>query len=286
MKIIPVKWDSFSVRSTCTLVKIKNKKILIDPGTAVGPSRYGLPPSPLEMKELSRGIKEISSLAKEVDIITISHYHYDHYFPEGDFYTGKELFIKNPENKINKSQRKRATDFIEHLKKIKAEYNISDNNSYKKVGINIHFSPPLFHGAENSKLGYVIAIAVKEGKNCFIHASDVQGPQTKETTDWIIEQNPDILFLSGFPTLFLGWRFPKKNLEKSNQNLTKILNETKIKTIVLDHHLVRDLNYKNKIQSVLIEANKLNKKVITAAEFLGIDNKFIEARRKELFLKR
>jgi len=39
----------------------------------------------------------------------------------------------------------------------------------------------------------------------------------------------------------------------------------------------------NKIEEVLLTAEKLNKKVITAAEFSGQKPDFLEARRKEFF---
>ena len=55
--------------------------------------------------------------------------------------------------------------------------------------------------------------------------------------------------------------------------------------MILDHHLVRDLHYKNKIIDVLKTAKRMGKKVLTAAEFLGRENEFLEARRKELYGK-
>ena len=118
-----------------------------------------------------------------------------------------------------------------------------------------------------------------------IHASDVQWPQVIATTDWIIQQNPDILILSGFPTLLLGYKSSKFGLYQSNRNLLRILSETKVQTVILDHHLVRDLHYQNKIEEIIKEADALKKRVITAAEFLGKEPEFLEARRKEFYKK-
>lgn len=83
----------------------------------------------------------------------------------------------------------------------------------------------------------------------------------------------------------MGWRFSKFGFLESNQNLIKILSQTKVNTVILDHHLVRDLHYLNKIEEVLKTAEELKKKVITAAEFLGKKPDFLEARRKELYEK-
>ena len=121
------------------------------------------------------------------------------------------------------------------------------------------------------------------GGKKFIHATDVQGPQNEEATNWIIEQNPDILLLSGFPTLFLGYKASKKSMEESHRNLIKIMTQTKVHTIILDHHLVRDLKYPDKILPILESARKLQKKILNAAEFLDIPSEFLEAKRKELY---
>jgi hypothetical protein len=157
----------------------------------------------------------------------------------------------------------------------------ADGKNFKFRETKIIFSPPFYHGGEGSKLGYVLACLIKYKGKKMIHASDIQGPQVSATTEWIIKQNPDILILSGFPTLLMGWRTSKFGLSQSNKNLVKILSQSKVKTIILDHHLVRDLHYLNKIEEVIKEANTLKKKVITAAEFLGKKPEFLEAKRKE-----
>jgi predicted metallo-beta-lactamase superfamily hydrolase len=81
----------------------------------------------------------------------------------------------------------------------------------------------------------------------------------------------------------MGWGSSKFGLSQSNENLIRILTETKVKTILLDHHLVRDLRYLNKIEEVYKKAKFLNKRIITAAEFLGKEPEFLEARRKEFY---
>ncbi len=281
-KILPLAADSLGVRSLATYVET-DVKILIDPGAALGPVRYGLPPSEAEVKRLSESMKKIFSYARKSGILTISHYHYDHYVPDKDIYSGKTLLIKDPKNKINLSQKKRAADFLKFLGG-RADVNIADGKTFKFGRTILKFSPPVFHGG-SPKLGYVLMVCVSYDGYKFVHASDVQGPQTDEATNWIVKENPNVLMLSGFPTLFLGWRFPKSGLLKSNENLIKIMKKTRVETIILDHHIVRDLHYKNKILPVLAAAEKLGKNIVTAAEFLGKKNEFLEARRKELFAK-
>ncbi len=282
MKIIPLAFDSLGVRSTATWVET-DQKILIDPGAALGPLRYGLPPSKIEYGRLEELARVIISYAEQSDILIVSHYHYDHHFPEQDFYAGKILLIKDPKNKINYSQKQRGKEFLGLLGKKPQRIEFADGKDFEFGKTRLKFSPPFFHGKEYSKLGYVLITSVSSEGEKLLHASDIQGPQTKTTTDWIISENPDILILSGYPTLLMGWKFSKFGLEESNQNLIKILSQTKVHTLILDHHLVRDLHYLNKIEEVLKTAENLKKKVITAAEFLGKKPDFLEARRKEFY---
>ncbi len=258
-----------------------DQRILIDPGAALGPLRYGLEPTGTELQRLDELSGKICDYAKGSNILTISHYHYDHYFPSADFYRGKILLIKDPAENINKSQKKRAGEFLDIISNDAKKIESADSKVFEFGETEIKFSPAVRHGAENSKLGFVVMCSICYRDEKIIHASDIQGPQVASTTEWIIRENPDLLILSGFPTLFLGWRLPKSGLDASNENLVKILEETKVEKIVLDHHLVRDLRYESKIEPVLKRAGELNKRVFTAAEFIGREPEFLEARRKE-----
>jgi predicted metallo-beta-lactamase superfamily hydrolase len=282
MKIIPLAFDSLGARSTATFVET-DLKIVIDPGVSFAPLRYGLPPTKSELRRVEELCEKVYDYAQDADILTISHYHYDHYFPEADFYSGKILLIKDPKKNINRSQKGRGKEFLNWIKDGPQLLEFADGKKFKFRQTEIGFSPPFYHGGEGSKLGYVLVCSIKYKDKKVIHASDIQGPQVIHTTDWIIQENPDILILSGFPTLLMGWHSSKFGLYQSNKNLIRILTETKVKTIILDHHLVRDLRYFNKTEEVYKTAKSLSKKIITAAEFLGKEPEFLEARRKEFY---
>ena len=284
MKIQPLAFDSLGVRSVATFVETKDVKILIDPGAALGPQRFRLPPHPRELRrleELSQVIREYVALS---DVLILTHYHYDHYFPnEPELFRDKIALVKHPEEKINKSQWKRSHDFLPRIEPIVKRLEFADNREFRFGKTRIKISHPLWHGPEGTKLGWVIIVSIDDGKEKFLHGSDAQGPSVDETTEWIIKENPDIAVIDGCATLFIGWRSGKWVLEASNENDIKILTQTKVETLILDHHLVRDLHYKNKIQPVLEKGNELNKKVITAAEFLNKKPVFLEAWRKKLY---
>ena len=278
MKIVPIASDSLGVRSLSVYVETKDCKMIIDPSAALGPSRYGLPPHPLEIEALAKTKERIKEIAVNCDLLIISHYHYDHYDPDADFYEGKKVFAKDIERKINASQKKRGTEFRERVGKI-CELIYCDDSKETIGNTKLTFSPPFFHGPEGVKLGYVVMTTVEDGEMKLLHASDVQGPVTEEAKDYIISQKPDILIIDGPPTLFLGWRFSMKNLEDASKNMVEIIESTDCQ-IILDHHLLRDLEYKKKFHGVY-EAG--GDRIKTFAEYLGMENNLLEAHRKELW---
>ncbi len=279
MKIELIAWDSFSVRSMATLVKVGGHTIFIDPGIAIGPKRYGLGPSAEELEALEQGRAEILKKLESADVITISHYHYDHYFPDGEGYEGKRILAKDPESAINASQRLRAKRFLG----VVGEVEMLDGNTFDDLGL--FASPPAFHGEENSRLGWVVMVGIDDGKTRVVHASDVQGPGSDQAKEWIIQQDPDILLLSGYPTIFIGWRKSKEGFENAMKRLGEIVERTKVKKVVLDHHIARDLHYAELIAPLKEKAEDYGCWIGTAAEFMGRKNLFLEARRKELVSK-
>ncbi len=278
MEVIPIASDSTGVRSMATYVETKDCKILIDPSAALGPKRYGLLPHQKELDALLKAKQEISSIAKKCGILTISHYHYDHYDPNEVFYKGKKVFAKDIEKNINKSQTQRGTEFRKIVED-SCDLIYSDDTKHKIGNTLITFSPPFFHGPENVRLGYVVMTGVDDGHMKVLHASDVQGPVTTTAKEYILEQKPNILIMDGPPTLFLGWKFSKQSLQDASDNLVEIIEQLDCQ-VILDHHLLRDLKY----MDVFPKPYQIGKeKVKTFAEYLGKENNTLEANRKELW---
>ncbi|WP_017981112.1 MBL fold metallo-hydrolase [Methanocaldococcus villosus] len=280
MKIIPIASESLGVRSMATYVDTRDVKVLIDPGVALAPDRYGLKPNKIEFKALDKIREKINNFAKKADVIVISHYHYDHYTPffddiylaskdyANEIYRDKILLIKHPEEYINKSQKERAKKFLERVKDLAKKIEFADNRMFDFNKTIIKFSPPFPHGKDD-KLGYVIMTTVKEDQT-FLHTSDIQGILFDEIKDYIIKEKPDIIFIGGPPT-YLIHRYGKKNLEKAVANIKEVKDKTGAE-IIMDHHLLRDKNFRKKI----------NIDFKTVAEFLGKENLLLEAYRKDI----
>ncbi len=122
--IEPVWFDSLGAKSSCTLVKTPDVKILIDPGIAA--MQPSFPASDAKKRQwCEEGRKAIERASKEADIIIISHYHYDHYFPTDlSIYKDKLVLAKNPNEYINDSQRARATSFYSSICEAYGETNL------------------------------------------------------------------------------------------------------------------------------------------------------------------
>jgi predicted metallo-beta-lactamase superfamily hydrolase len=283
MEIIPIAYDSMGVRSMATFVKTKDLAITIDPSVSLAPSRYGLPPHKLEIERMNEKWNEIKDFVIKSDVIAITHYHYDHHNPEEvEILDGKKLLLKHPKEKINRSQLGRASYFLNKLKEINAEIDFCDGKAYEFGNTYVEFSKPVFHGA-NQKLGFVVEIFISEGDDSFLFSSDVEGPIHEDQTAFIIEKKPKIVFIDGPMSYMLGYRFSGDSFNKAIENIKRVLEVAEI--VVLDHHLLRDLKWREKLTELFNYAEQLEVKLQSASEFIGKPEELLEARRKELYQK-
>ncbi|MGQ9544715.1 MAG: MBL fold metallo-hydrolase [Candidatus Bathycorpusculaceae bacterium] len=284
-KIVPLAFDSFGVRSMATFIETDDLKILVDPGVALAPIRYGLEPHPLEWQRLDETWESIRQYAENADVLIVTHYHYDHHDPDSpELYRNKTVFIKHPTENINRSQKERAAFFLEAIKGMPKKLEIADTKAFQLGKTLITFSKAVCHGT-NPRLGYVTEVSIKSNNEKFLYTSDVEGPSLEDQIHFILDEKPDVLFVDGPMTYMLGFRYSFKSLEVSSVNLVKAIKETNLHTLVLDHHFLRDLNYKLRIKPVYEAAEKRGVRVVTAAEFRGRRIEMLEALRKELYAK-
>jgi len=276
-------YDSFSTRSMATYVET-DIKILLDPSISISPNRYRLPPHPLELQALEKDTYKIIDYIKKSNVLVITHYHWDHCpHPDSEIISNiinKTLIVKDYASKINKSQNSRGKRFLSKVKK-KNEILVGDSRKYDFGDTTITISKPVWHGTEGSKLGYVIMACIQYKNNSLLFASDIQGVLSGDTLNEILSLDPTILVLSGPATYHNFW--DEKLTEISNENLKKIAEKTQVKEIVIDHHLVRDKDYFYKIKELKYHLESLGVSLKTAAEYMKIDNRLLEARRKELY---
>lgn len=274
MRVIPLAAESFGVRSMATYVETPDCRILIDPSAALGEYRSGYHPHPLEEQALEQRLKRIDWYARRSDILVISHYHFDHHDPGDTFYRGKRVYAKDLDANINQSQRGRGRVF-KRAQEGGCELVYCDGTEVQVGRTRVTFSKPVPHGPAGTKLGYVVMTTIERGERV-MHASDVQGPMSKAARDIILENAPDLLIIDGPPTYLLGSYLSKGDLELAVKNLLAIIKKLDC-GIILDHHLLRDLDHREKLAKVYDSGD-----VKSAAEYLGEKDNLLEARRKEL----
>ncbi|WP_048092215.1 hypothetical protein [Geoglobus acetivorans] len=280
MKIVPLAFDSMGVRSMATFVETKDVSITIDPGVALGPRRYGLPPHPLEIQQMDVLWETVKSHVEKSDIVAVTHYHYDHHNPkEPEILKTRRILLKHPEKNINFSQKRRARYFLSLLDR--NSVGTSDGARIVEGNTIIEFSNAVPHGTD-SKLGYVTMVFVDDGSGTFVHTSDVEGASLEEQINWLLKKDAEIVVMDGPMTYMLGYRYSHESLNRSIENLERLM-QGNLKVLVIDHHLTRDLKWRDNVSEVFDKARDYGVKVLSAAEFAGLRENLLEARRRELY---
>lgn len=291
IRILPLAAESFGVRGLAVAVETDDVRMVVDPGSALGP-RFNLPPHEKEYFALADSRRRILEAARNADVLTVSHYHFDHYLPGFEdwtwiwsspelaerLYRGKLILAKDPGEWINVSQRKRGYMFWKLNSEI-AELKVADGKTFEFGKTRVEFSRPVFHGGSDA-LGYVVMVKVKTPAGVFLHASDVQGPVKEETLRMILSARPTAVMIGGPPTYLGGFRVGEMELESARENLKKIAE--KVELLIVDHHLLRDGGYREFLAPVIREAGKHSHRVVTASELEGKKPEILEAFRKEL----
>jgi hypothetical protein len=279
----------------CTYVETSDTKILLDAGASLAPKRLGYPPHPREYRALAECRKRIRKTAEKADVITISHYHFDHHTPSyTDWFTNwsspetakriyeeKVVLAKSYRSMVNASQRRRGWMFKKTGGSDAKRLEVADGRTFQFGETKLKFSDPVFHGAENSDLGWVLMVSIEVVDEKVVFTSDVQGPMYTPTLNKILAENPQLVIVGGPPTYLAGFRVKDEHIETGMRNLKRLVES--VPTTILEHHTFRDEKWRSLSQPIFDAATKVGHEVLTAAEFLGTKNNFLEFRRRQLF---
>jgi predicted metallo-beta-lactamase superfamily hydrolase len=275
MQIEIVGTESLGVRGLCCVVTSKSRKVVIDPGVALGFRRHGLLPHPVQVaaSERTRGL--IAEALEDATDVVISHYHGDH-IPLVDA-NPYQLSLKQVVNlcqrprlwakgtkDISYNQAHRAKALAESLGRILP---VAEGTSEGWLT----FSPPVPHGEPGGRSGSVMMTRLEEDGEVFVHASDIQ-MLNDQAIKQIIAWQPNIVLASG-PPIYL----PSLTLAEQEEALHRTLRLAKrVDTLILDHHLMRS----KKGEKWLNHASALTgRKVVCAADFMGLRRNLLEAER-------
>ena len=278
----------------CTFVETPDVKILIDAGVALGP-RFGKKPHPIEYQARALCRARIREYASKSHVIIVSHYHNDHHTPNytetvwlgssaeeaEQIYRDKTVIMKSIRDSINLAQRKRGWMFQRFLKAIGSTCHVADGAKFEFGKTIVRMSTPVPHGEEASGLGWVLMTTIESEHRKIIHASDVQGPMSKETTNAILKQKPDLLLLGGPPFYLEKVKVDAKAIQEGVANAIKIARS--VPTVIFEHHALRSENWIEEIRPIRDAASEAGHVVITAAEHLGLKSNALESIRQRLY---
>jgi len=295
IKVLPLAAESLGTRSMCTFVETKDIRILLDAGVSLGPLRFRLPPHPREYEAIRKSRERIAEKASEADVVTISHYHFDHHTPSftdwasnwssseiaREIYQNKQVLIKNYKENVNFSQRRRGWVFVKTGGKHAKKLEIADGKTFQFGDTSLRFSQPVSHGSGDASLGWVLITTITCDDEKVIFAPDVQGPMSNSTAKTIIEEEPQLLMIGGPPLYLAGFRVTDNEIIEAMEHLKRIV--AVVPSVILEHHLLRAENWREQSKSIFETARETGHRLVSAAEFLGEKENLLEARRKQLF---
>jgi len=272
--------ESLGVRGLCCVVETKDRKIVIDPGVALGYRRHGLLPHPVQVAVAERVKVAIEKALEDATDVVISHYHGEHHpmvnanpyqlsaDRVAELFKHPRLWAKGMQN-IAPGQVHRAKDLAQKVgRAFPASERLSDGC--------LSFSPPIPHGQQD-RGGTVMMTRIKEVPEVFVHASDIQ-MLNDEAIEQILAWHPTVVLASGPPIYLpsLTWRKRKAALRRT------LMVAREVDTLILDHHLLRSREGEKWLDWV---SSITNHKVICAADFMGRNRNLLEADRVSWYKK-
>src|SRR2546425_1455192 len=294
VSVTPLAFESFGVRSMCTVVKTKDVSVLLDAGVALGP-RFRLMPHPREYGALQTARRRIEEAALQADVVTVSHYHNDHHTPgyvepvwlgstpasAEKIYKGKVVLVKDARRKINTAQRRRGWMFRQNVGKLASRLEVADGQSFEFGRTKLTFPGPVPHGEDGSELGWVLPCVVERSKDKVMFAPDVQGPVVQDTVKLILDEKPDLLIIGGPPTYLRGFKIADEFFKTALGNMQLLVES--VETVVIDHHLLRDEGWREFLEPVKKAAERNGHRLVSAAELLDGPPEPLEYQRRRLY---
>jgi predicted metallo-beta-lactamase superfamily hydrolase len=274
--------ESLGVRSLCCTVQAGTRRIVIDPGVALGYVRHGLLPHPCELALAARIRKRIVAALGEATDVVFSHMHGDHvplrlarayqlslqHLPQA--FSGLSCWSKGPAGLSQRMQRR----FADLAERLGTRLCVAEGMQTGPVS----FSPAFPHGDPSKGLGSVMMTRVELGSAVFVHASDIQLLEMA-AIDQILAWQPQIVLVAG-PPLYLRDRgaLTQQQDRQAWNNALRLAQQ--IETLIIDHHLLRSREGFDWLDSL---SHHSGRRVCCAADFMGRARLPLEALRVKFY---
>ena len=272
--------ESLGVRGLSCMVEVRDRKVVIDPGLALGYQRHGVLPHPAQVAVGERVRRKIVEALKSATDVVISHVHGDHVpLPNANpyqlqaervapFCQTTRFWVKGPAG-LSSNMKQRRAALSEALGK-------SLPNAEGQSDGPLTFSPPEPHGELNTHLGTVMMTRIEGDSSVFVHASDIQLLDDKAVS-LILDWRPDVVLVGG-PPLYLAGFMEKQRRREAWRRALRLAQG--VDTLILDHHLLRCEEGLSWLARLSAETGH---RVICAADFMQRPRCLLEARREQLY---
>ena len=271
--------ESLGVRGLSCVVETGSRKIVIDPGVALGYKRHGLLPHPFQVAVGSEVRRKIVRALEDCTDIVISHFHGDHIpLVNANPYQlparavsrsfQKPLLWCKCQDGVSPLMTKRCRDLSKVLGR---KFPCSEGRRSRPLS----FSSSMPHGEARGPLGGVMMTRVEESEEAFVHASDIQLLE-RSPIEQILAWKPDVVLVSG-PPLYLQHLSSRKR-KKARENALILAKEVPV--LILDHHLLRNEAGYRFLEDLSASAGH---KVFCAADYMGRRCLPLEAWRQRLY---
>jgi len=279
MKIRILGSESLGVRGLSCVVETRHRKIVIDPGVALGYKRHGLLPHPFQVAVGIEVRRKIVKALEDCTDIVMSHFHGDHIpLVNANPYqlSAREvcrsfqkprLWCKSP-NDVSPSMAKRCRDLSDVLGR---KFPCSEGQTSGPLS----FSQSMPHGEVKGPLGGVMMTRVEDTKEIFVHASDIQLLDITPI-EQILAWKPDIVLASG-PPLYL--RHLSSRTRKRAREIAMFLAK-RVPVLILDHHILRSEEGYRFLEDL---SASVGHTVFCAADYMGRRRLPLEAWRQRFY---
>jgi len=273
--------ESLGVRGLSCVVEAGDRKIVIDPGVALGYQRRGLLPHPAQVavgEAVRRRI--LGELPGATDVV-ISHFHGDHIpLPDANPYqlsARRAAPLCRGARFWTKGRAGLSTTMLRRKEALEGVLGRALPDTEGESDGPPACSPPMPHGEPRGKLGMVMLTRIEDGGVTFVHASDIQ-LLNREAVEWILAWRPDIVLAGGPPLYHPALSARRRRMAWSNaQRLAQ-----EVAVLILDHHLLRSREGLSWLRRL---AAQTNHRILCAADFMQRPRCLLEARREELYAR-
>ena len=272
--------ESLGVRGLSCFIKLSKRSVLIDPGVALGFTRFGLHPHPLQaaFSEISKVL--LTLFWRRATDVIITHFHGDHV----------PLYNANPFQyplSVVRGLNRRVVIWVKEygnftpwerarFKSIVKCFN--DRVVYISEEVkdeSIEILGTYYHGLNTRTK--VLAIKVCDGSQCIVHLSDTQ-LLVSDIIDKACSCNPKIVITDGPPLYRLKGLMKRHIAKKAMYNAMKLANCAD--SIIIDHHIARSIEGMKWIDLLRKE---IGNRVKCAADYMKTPRMPLEAWRRVLY---